>query len=112
MEESGESKDESEEEEGHDEMACAGGCKGNWTRYSFEELDWNQDPYAKDGQRHLISLACFYRHYVLYSHCMFVFSGIVQCVQCRNWSHNECVARMATHNEGQLPDWTCSICEK
>ena len=36
--------------------------------------------------------------------------GIVQCVQCRNWSHNNCIGRAAIHDEGELPDWTCRMC--
>ena len=40
------------EEEDPGEMACNGGCKGKWSRYSFEELDWNQDPLAEDGLWH------------------------------------------------------------
>jgi hypothetical protein len=41
-------KSDEEAEEDAGEMACAGGCKGKWSRYSFEELDWNQDPLAED----------------------------------------------------------------
>ena len=66
------------------EMACTGGCKGNWSRYSFEELDWNQDPLAEDG--------------------------IVQCIQCLNWSHERCVRRAAVDSQGPLPDWICGVC--
>ena len=55
----------SSETNGHGgEMACTGGCEGKWSRYKFDELDWNGDPLAEDG--------------------------IVQCVQCYNWSHNDC----------------------
>ena len=38
-------------------------------------------------------------------------SGIVQCVQCRNWSHNACVGRPAIQNEDQMTDWTCEKCD-
>ena len=40
-------------EEDAGEMACVGGCKGEWNRYSFEELDWNQDPFAEDAAQEL-----------------------------------------------------------
>ena len=39
-----------EEEDG--EISCTGGCKGKWSQYKFEELDWNQDPLAEDGLWH------------------------------------------------------------
>ena len=48
VKESGESEVEVEVEDAG-EMACTGGCKCKWSRYSFEELDWNQDPLAEDG---------------------------------------------------------------
>ena len=47
-------------------------------------IDWNGDPLAEDG--------------------------IVQCEQCNNWSHNNCVGRAAIHTENQLADWTCGKC--
>ena len=96
---SGESEEEEEEdscesdEEEDGEMACTGGCKGKWSRYSFEELDWNQDPLAEDGLWHAYWLyVCLCPHRVS-SHFLFVLSSIVQCVQCRNWSHDGCVGR-------------------
>ena len=45
------------------------------------------------------------------SYCRLVLSGIVQCGQCRKWSHNTCVGRPAIQNEGQLADWTCEKCD-
>ena len=33
-------------------------------------------------------------------------------VQCRNWSHNDCMGRAATNSESRLPDWTCRMCAK
>ena len=38
-------------------------------------------------------------------------SGIVQCVQCHNWSHNTCLGRPAIQDENQLADWTCGKCD-
>ena len=116
VEEAIESKEE-EVEEDAGEMSCTGGCKGKWSRYSFEELDWNQDPLAEDGLWHaycLLSVYCdlFVLALCSCSHCLFVLSGIVQCVQCRNWSHNNCVGRATVHTEDQLPDWTCRMCDK
>ena len=67
-----EESDESEEEvtdEDAGEMACTGGCKGNWSRYSFEELDWNSDPLAEDGLWHVLWLTvCLCPHCVSCSH--------------------------------------------
>ena len=45
------------------------------------------------------------------SYCRLVQSGIVQCGQCRKWSHNTCVGRPSIQNEGQLADWTCEKCD-
>ena len=62
---------------------------------------------------HSVCLSVF-PHYDSCSHCWILLSGIVQCVQCRNWSHNDCVAMgrslAAVDNEGQLADWTCDVC--
>ena len=71
-EESDECEEQSGETNGDGEMSCTGGCEGKWSRYNFNELDWNDDPIEEDG--------------------------IVQCEQCNNWSHNNCVGRAATHN--------------
>ena len=49
-----EESDESEEQgsEGDGEMTCTGGCKGEWSRYRFNEQNWNDDPLAEDGMWH------------------------------------------------------------
>ena len=83
-EESDECEEQSGETNEDGEMSCTGGCEGKWSRYNFNELDWNDDPLAEDG--------------------------IVQCEQCSNWSHNNCVGRAAIHKADQLPDWTCGKC--
>ena len=31
------------------EMLCTGGCTGKWSRYKFNEQNWNQDLLAEDG---------------------------------------------------------------
>ena len=50
LEESDESEEQDSGEDG--EMACTGGCKDKWSRYGFDELDWNDDPLAEDGLWH------------------------------------------------------------
>ena len=39
------------------ELLCTGGCSGEWSRYRFNEQNWNDDSLAEDGLWH----AC-YRH--------------------------------------------------
>ena len=64
----------------------------------------------------LYSVCPLYPHsdYVSYSHRLSVLADIAQCVQCRNWSHNDCVGRAANNElrcfQGQIPDWTCWVC--
>ena len=102
-EESSESEDQESEEDG--EMACTGGCKGKWSRYRFNELDWNDDPLAEDGLWHTNPVRPS-----VSSLRFFMVSGIVQCVRCHNWSHNSCVGRPAIHNEDHSADWNCGKC--
>ena len=47
-------EDESDEREQQEnsEMSCTGGCKGKWSRYRFNEQDWNDDPLAEHGMLH------------------------------------------------------------
>ena len=46
-----EAEEEEEAEEDVGQMACCGrGCNGQWRQYRFEELDWDDDPFAEDGQ--------------------------------------------------------------
>ena len=55
--ESDESEKEQETEQ-DGEMACTGGCTGKWSQYSFEELDWLEDPLAADhGLWHVLWVA-------------------------------------------------------
>ena len=108
-EESDESEKEESEEDG--DMACTGGCKGKWSQYMFDELDWNDDPLAEDGLCHTYALPTLYSRCVwLCSYRRLVLSGIVQCVQCHDWSHNICLERAAIHNGDQLAEWTCGKC--
>ena len=51
IDESEESEQQENEEDG--EMLCTGGCKGKWSRYRFNEQDWNDDPLAEDGMWHV-----------------------------------------------------------
>ena len=48
---------------------------------------------------------------LVFSLCIAVLSGIVQCVQCQKWSHNNCVGTPAINNEDQVADWTCGTCD-
>jgi len=54
-------------------MACPGGCKGTWSRYNFDELDWNNDSLAEDGQWHTFS--SLFVTYLLISNFVFSLSG-------------------------------------
>ena len=49
-----EKTDESEGQESEEdgEMSCTGGCKGKWSRYRFNEQNWNDDSLAEDGMWH------------------------------------------------------------
>ena len=65
-EESDESEQQESEEDG--EMACTGGCKGKWSRYRFNDQNWNDDPLAGDGMWHEYCTLSYHHLCILTAH--------------------------------------------